>query len=75
MLRTKNIWILRSKTLVDWAKPFKTSKYVELGGKRTVEFTPGSEELSFTNREMKHTVEPRTINIKVSKSSEDIQLT
>ena len=43
--------------------------------KRTVEFTLGPEELSFTNREMKRVVEPGTINIMVGKSSEDIQLT
>jgi beta-glucosidase len=43
--------------------------------KRTLEFTLGPEELSFTNREMKRVVEPGTINIMVGKSSEDIQLT
>jgi beta-glucosidase len=43
--------------------------------KRSLEFTLGPEELSFTNREMKRVVETGTINVMVGKSSEDIQLT
>ena len=42
--------------------------------KRTVEFTLGPEELSFTDEEMKRVVEPGTINVMVGKSSEGIQL-
>jgi beta-glucosidase len=48
---------------------------LEPNEKRAIEFTLGPEELSFTNREMKHVVEPGTINVMVGKSSEDIQLT
>jgi beta-glucosidase len=48
---------------------------LESGEKRTVKFTLGSEELSFTNRDMKRVVEPGTINVMIGRSSEDIQLT
>ena len=48
---------------------------LELDEKRTLEFTLGPEELSFTNREMKRVVEPGTFNVMVGKSSENIQLT
>jgi beta-glucosidase len=47
---------------------------LESNKKRTLEFTLGPEELSFTNREMKQVIEPGTINVMIGKSSEDIQL-
>jgi beta-glucosidase len=58
-------------------KELKGFKRITLGPnkKRTMEFTLGPEELSFTNKEMKRAVEPGTFNIMIGKSSEDIQLT
>jgi hypothetical protein len=43
--------------------------------KRTVKFTLGPKELSFTNKEMKYTVESGTIKVMVGKSSDGIQHT
>jgi beta-glucosidase len=48
---------------------------LEPNEKRTMEFTLGPEELSFTNKEMNCVVESGAINVMVGKSSENIQLT